>query len=158
MRSLSFRHHNNCPRCPVIGVEAIPGEEFYEILSLRFDIRIARELCRDHSQHLVDPSPLSRWLEHARIDWEHVDHLPPSLGPGVMVTLPSGCGMPVIDGNHRAARALRDRHDFYALVLNEPETLELLRRSLGSTLADNYWQRMLHSKPHPDDVHEGGQR
>jgi len=30
MRSLPFRHHNNCPRCPVIGAEDIPGEEFYE--------------------------------------------------------------------------------------------------------------------------------
>ena len=34
---------------------------------------------------------------------------------------------PVIDGNHRAARALRDRHEFFAFVLGESETLELLR-------------------------------
>jgi hypothetical protein len=38
--------------------------------------------------------------------------------------------MPLIDGNHRAARALRDRKDFFALLLNEAETLELLRRSI----------------------------
>jgi hypothetical protein len=151
MAHLRFHHHNHCPRCPVIGAEAIPGDEFYEILSLRFSIRRARELCRGHVPHLVNRQPLERWLEHARIDWEHVDHLPLDLGPGIMATLPSGCGMPVIDGNHRAARALRDRHDFFAFVLNEPETLDLLRRSMGHPVADHYWERMRDSKPHPND-------
>jgi hypothetical protein len=63
----------------------------------------------------------------------------------------------IIDGNHRAARALRDRHEFFAFVLGESETLELLRRSLGHSLADHYWERMLHSKPHPNDVPQGEQ-
>jgi len=74
-----------------------------------------------------------------------------------MATLPGGCGMPVIDGNHRAARALRDRHEFFAFVLGESETLELLRRSMGRSIADYYWERMLQSKPHPNDVPEGEQ-
>ena len=34
MRMLPFRHHNNCPRCPAIGAEGIPGDEFYEILAI----------------------------------------------------------------------------------------------------------------------------
>jgi hypothetical protein len=155
MYGLPSLHHNNCPRCPVIGAEDIPGEEFHEILSLRFNIRIARELCRSHAVHFVNSAPLEHWLEHARINWEHVDHLPATLGPGIMATLPSRCGMPVIDGNHRAARALRDRHDFFAFVLSESETLELLRRSIGRSIADHYWERMLQSKPHPNDVSEG---
>jgi len=157
MRSLPFHHHNNCPRCPVVGAEDTPGDEFYEILSLRFNIRIARELCRDHVRHLVNPAPLERWLEHARIDWEHVDHLPPGLGPGIMATLPGGCGMPVIDGNHRAARALRKRYEVFAFVLDESETLELLRRSMGHSIADHYWEPMLQSEPHPNDVQKGEQ-
>ncbi|WP_263359523.1 hypothetical protein [Acidicapsa ligni] len=152
MRTIHFRHYNNCPRCPVIGAEDIPGDEFYEILSLRFNIRIARDLCSSHVPHLVNRPPLERWLEHAVIDWEHVDHLPLSLGPGIMATLPGGCGMPVIDGNHRAARAMRDRHDFFAFVLDEAETQQLLRRSMDRSIADQHWQRMLHSKPHPKDV------
>jgi hypothetical protein len=156
MRNHSNRHHNNCLRCPILGAgDDVPGGEFYEILSLRFNIRIARELCRGHVPHLVNCHPLERWLEHAHIDWEHVDHLPISLDPGIMVTLPGGCGMPVIDGNHRAARALRDRHQFLAFVLDESETLELLRRSMSVSLADHYWQRLLQSKPHPNDAHEG---
>ena len=68
-----------------------------------------------------------------------------------MVTLPVGCGMPLIDGNHRAARTLRDGSDFFAAVLGEAETLELLRRSMGEANADHYWKQMLASKPHPMD-------
>jgi hypothetical protein len=37
------------------------------------------------------------------------------------------------------------------------ETLELLRRSMGRSIADYYWERMLNSKPHPNDVQEGEQ-
>ncbi len=155
MRSLQSRHHNNCPRCPVVGAEEIPVDEFYELLSLRFNVRIARELCRGHAPNLVNRRPLESWIEHARIDWEHVDHLPIALGPGIMATFPSGCGMPVIDGNHRAARALRKRHEFFAFVLDESETLELMRRSMVRSIADYYWERMLHSQPHPDDVSQG---
>ena len=155
MGSSLFRHHNNCPRCPVIGAENISGTDYYQVLSLRFNLRIARLLCRDRMSLSVDRAGLERWLEHAHIDWEHVDHLPLNLGPGMMVTLPSGCGMPLIDGNHRAARALRDRKDFFALLLNEAETLELLRRSIGAGVADHYWRRMADSKPHPDDVPQG---
>ncbi len=66
--------------------------------------------------------------------------------------------MPLIDGNHRAARALRDGTEFFVFVLTKTETLELLRRSMGNTIADDYWNRMLHSKPHPDDVPKGEQQ
>ena len=43
MRNLPSRHHNNCPRCPVTDAEGIPKDEFYEILALRFNIRIAQD-------------------------------------------------------------------------------------------------------------------
>ncbi len=46
MRRLLFAHHNNCPRCPVIGAEDIPGEEYFEILALRFSIRVAQQIAR----------------------------------------------------------------------------------------------------------------
>jgi hypothetical protein len=70
-----------------------------------------------------------------------------------MVTLPSGCGTPLIDGNHRAARALREGSTFLVLVLDEAETLELLlRRGMGPAIADHYWKKMLSSKPHAKDA------
>jgi hypothetical protein len=98
---------------------------------------------------------LEEWLKEVRIDGEHLRHIPLDLGPGIMATLPSGCGMPLIDGNHRAARALRDGSEFFVFILSERETLELLRRSMGRFLADYYWNRMLDSMPHPDDAQRG---
>jgi hypothetical protein len=65
---------------------------------------------------------------------------------------------PPLTEEHRAARALRDRKDFFAVVLNEAETLELLRRSIGAGVADYHWRRMADSKPHPDDAPQGEPR
>jgi hypothetical protein len=151
MRKLRLAHHNNCPRCPVIGAEDIPGDEFYELLWLRFNIRIAEELSRGRNVERVESALLERWLQHARIDVAHIDHIPSNSGAGIMVTLPSGCGMPLIDGNHRAARSLRDGSVFVVTVLDEEETFALLCRSMGIYRADVAWQRMTSSKPHPND-------
>jgi hypothetical protein len=151
MPSLRLRHYNDCPRCPVIGTEDIPGEEHYQILSLRFNVSLAKKLSVSHDLTRVEPSALSRWLEHVRILESHVWHLPANAGHGIMVTLPAGCGMPLIDGNHRAARALRLGEDFFAAVLSEDETHELLRMGMNPTIADHYWERMRFSTPHPDD-------
>jgi len=151
MPNLRLRHHNNCPRCPVIGAEDITGEEFYEILSLRFSIRVARELSSGHDLLRVEPIVLAKWLEHVRLLDSHINHIPLNSGHGVMVTLPASCGMPLIDGNHRAARALREQVPFFTVVLDEMETLRLLRRSMGAPIADHYWKRLKASIPHPND-------
>lgn len=151
MSSLRLRHHNNCPRCPVIGAEDIPGEEYFEILSLRFNIAVARRLSAKHDLIRVEPLALARWLQHARILESHLRHLPTNAGHGIIVTLPAGCGKPVIDGNHRAARALRLGEPFFAAELSESETLELLRLSMSPAIADHFWRRMLASRPHPAD-------
>ena len=64
-----------------------------------------------------------------------------------MVTLPQGLGMPLIDGNHRAARALRDGTPFFAAVLNEKETLKILRLTMGRKSANRDWKLLCASKP-----------
>jgi hypothetical protein len=151
MRKLKLAHYNNCPRCPVIGAEDTTGNEYYNLLWLRFDIRIAYELSQGHDLVRVETVALERWLEHARIEPAHVDHVPAVSGPGIMATLPNGCGMPLIDGNHRAARSVRDGSIFVVTVLNEEETFTLLCRSMGIYRADVAWQRMAQSKPHPND-------
>jgi hypothetical protein len=151
MRKLRLAHYNNCPRCPVIGAKDIPGDEYYDLLSLRFNVRIARELSQGHALMRVEPVALQCWLEQARIDPAHVGHVPANGGPGIMVTLPNGCGMPLIDGNHRAARSLRDGSIFVVTVLNEEETFQLMCQSMGIYRADVAWQRMTDSKPHPND-------
>jgi hypothetical protein len=50
----------------------------------------------------------------------------------------------LIDGNHRAARALREGSEFIVYLLPESETLDLLRRSMGRFAADHFWNNMLH--------------
>jgi hypothetical protein len=148
----NVRHHNNCSRCPIVGAEDLPTEEVYQLLSLRFSIRIANELARNLDPVEADTATLRRWLQLTKIDRTHIDHLPANLGPGLVATLPSGCGTPLIDGNHRGARSLRDEEAFFVRVLPEAETLELLRRSMGSATADHWWERMRDSEPHPKDV------
>jgi hypothetical protein len=152
MARLSFRHHNNCSRCPVIGAEDIPGDEYYNLKWVRFNINIAREMVNSRTPVLVEPGALERWLEHTRIDSQHVTHVPLNAGPGLKVTLPGGCGEPIIDGNHRAARSLREGKNFFVYMFNEAETLRLLRQSMGTRLADLIWQSMAESRPHPDDL------
>jgi hypothetical protein len=151
MGKLLLRHHNNCPRCPLIGAEDISADEYYTILSLRFSIRFAQEMTRRNDLIRVEPHVLQQWLVHARIDESHLAHIPCIVGHGIMVTLPAGCGMPLIDGNHRAARSLRQGTDFFAAVLDESETLTLLRKSMGRVIADRYWKKLGASKPHPLD-------
>lgn len=158
MPGLRFAHHNNCPRCPIIGAEDIPGDEFFSFHALRFRLQAARELAKPSMLHRVDHAGLAAWLEHVFIDPRHVDHLPADPGPGIMVTFPASLGRPLIDGNHRAARALRDQTEFLAYLLPEAETLALLRRSMGGVVADACWQRMAQSQPNPNDVPEGEQR
>ncbi len=155
MRGLRLAHHNNCPRCPIIGAEDIPGEEFFEFPSLRFNLQIARKLATPAMLHRIDRKSLASWLEHIYIDQWHIDHLPAELGPGLMVTFPAGLGRPLIDGNHRAARALRDGIEFMVHLLPEAETILLLRSSMGKDVADYWWQRMAASQPHPHDTPEG---
>ena len=144
----SFINTTAVPVVPSSEPKNIPGEEHFEFLSLGFSLRIAQELAKAHDLIRVEPAAVKRWLEHARIDEHPIDHIPPSSGHSIMASLPAGCKMPLIDGNHRAARALRDGSDFFAAVLDENETLELLRRSMGKANSDDYWKRMLASKTH----------
>jgi hypothetical protein len=155
MAPMRFRHLNNCPRCPVLGAEDHPGVEYFQALSLRFHVPIARGLCRESMLHRVEPTALKSWLEGVHILPAHLYHLPPSPGPGIMVTLPSGLGLPVIDGNHRAARALRDGTEFLAYLLPEAESLELLRRSMGRAAADDCWSRLVNLKRQSDHERQG---
>ena len=58
MVKLLFHRHNDCPRCPVVGSEDIPGEEYYELHSLRFSLRIAQELAKAHDFIRIEPAAL----------------------------------------------------------------------------------------------------
>ncbi|WP_263356614.1 hypothetical protein [Acidicapsa ligni] len=135
-------HHNSCPRCPIVGENPQDKPEWYQFLALRFNIRIAQGLTRIEMLHRVDPPALATWLESTQI-WEaHLDHLPPDLGPGIMVTLPNNCGRLLIDGNHRAAQSLREGREFLVYLLPERATYKLLCKSMSKREAEFYWKRL----------------
>ena len=133
-------HENGCPFCPVIGSKPDQADQVYRFLSLQFSISIAEVMSRNHDLIRVEPSALQEWLRHVKIDERHIDHIPPDRQHGIMVTLPNGLGRPLIDGNHRAARTLRDGTHFFAAVLNERETLRLLRLTMGRADAKRQWK------------------
>lgn len=135
-------HENGCPLCPVIGADPYKAGQVYTLLSLQFSIQLAEVLSRNHDFIRVEPSALREWLLHVKIDEKHIDHVPPEVQHGIMVTLPNGLGRPLIDGNHRAARALRDNTHFFAAVLKEKETRHLLRLTMGRKIADYYWKQL----------------
>lgn len=138
---------NDCASCAAVGVNRPLAGQVYKLLSLRFSTSIAERLIRNHDLIRVEPEALQSWLEHATIDRNHIDHIPLDVQHGIMVTLPHGLGMPLIDGNHRAARALRDGTDFFAAVLNEKETLKLLRLTMGRMAANRCWKLLTTSGP-----------
>ncbi len=141
-----FAHHNNCPRCPIIGAEDIPGDEDFELWGMRFSIAIARKIAAGHPLIPATPENFLQWLGWAHIEKQHLDHVPTNQGFGVVITLPFGIGTPMIDGNHRVLVAVIDRKPFSVVVLSEQESLDLLRRSMGAESADELWQDM-HSHP-----------
>jgi hypothetical protein len=49
-------------------------------------------------------------------------------------------------------------HFFVNRLCFHLEAMKLLRRSMGTSVADHFWERMAASKPHPDDVSQGEQQ
>lgn len=119
-----------CPRCQ-------GGRETFRYLrnQYEFDVDRARALAADGRAPVeVEPDSVRASVEDCDIDDEHVGHVDPTL-PGLIAcvwyTTDEGAvvkGHLLIDGNHRATRCLRDGLPFSAYLLDERESLEILRR------------------------------
>jgi hypothetical protein len=121
----------DCPRCQE------EGHEYYRYLGTwyEFDVERAKEMVRDgRAPAEVEPESVRESVENSRITDEHIDHVDPSI-PGLIAhvwyTDEDGTvhGHILIDGNHRAARCLRDGRAFFAYVLTEEESRAILWRS-----------------------------
>ena len=132
MLVLRAHHQNHCLRCPIVRGAELRDEDLVGVGPLRFNLKAAKSLCRDSMLHRVDRNALAAWLTSVPILPDHLDHLPAGLGPGIMATLPNGLGQPLIDGNHRAARALREGSEFLAYVPARFEDPEALDSQYGS--------------------------
>jgi hypothetical protein len=118
---MRFKHHNDCPCCPIIGAEDIDGDEHYRFLALDIDVSKARKLTAGRETCLLSKDQIRAALTFNRINDAHLDHLPLSMieQPGIVAKLPGATLL--IDGSHRAARCLRDKLPFFVRVVEEHE-------------------------------------
>ncbi|QEL15460.1 hypothetical protein [Limnoglobus roseus] len=115
-----------CPHCR-------PGPETYRYLGrYEFDVDAARGLVADGREPVeVDDASVRYWLEDSKLHDQHLDHVDPRF-PGILahVWFNDGIaehhGHALIDGNHRAARCLRDGRPFFARLLTEAESRAVL--------------------------------
>jgi hypothetical protein len=101
-----------------------------------FDVDLARCLVADGREAvLLDRPSVSDAVRYSTIRHEHIAHVDPSI-PGIIshVWFVEEDGRTVhghllIDGNHRAAHCLETNRDFFAHLLSEEESRQILLRS-----------------------------
>lgn len=119
-----------CPHC-------VGGEETYGYLKRAYvyDVDRARELVSDGRQAVeMEVDDVAYCVDNSRIHEQHLDHVNTEF-PGILAHLwgPGESGQwehghLLIDGNHRAARCLRDGLPFSAYLLSEDESEAILKR------------------------------
>lgn len=121
-----------CPHCR-------SGPETYWYMKHRylFDVDLARQLVQDDGREAVevDEASVRQSVEWTVIHPEHVGHVNtkyPGIITHVWYPLPNGervHGHLLIDGNHRAARCLELGIPFFAHVLSEDESRQIVLKS-----------------------------
>ncbi|HET6425073.1 MAG TPA: hypothetical protein VFG20_15410 [Planctomycetaceae bacterium] len=135
MPPVTMTPQSECPRCQLNTVDG--GEVFYHRKrTFKFDVDLALQIVSDGREPVeVDDESLRKTLRKTEVCEEHLPHV--HLGrPGILahVTYHLEDGRTVIahvliDGNHRAARSLRDGIPFRVYLLNEEETARTLLRA-----------------------------
>lgn len=123
--------HSDCPHCR-------GGAQTYGFLHrlYKFDVDRAREIVLDGREALeLEPDDVRFSVEGCRIHPQHLDHVDPKY-PGIIAhywyPMPDGTvaqGHVLIDGNHRAARCLRDGLPYFVHILSEAESREVTLRA-----------------------------
>jgi hypothetical protein len=113
---------SDCRRC---RVRDDGDREMFDWLCghYQFDVTRAKELAGDRPSVRIDRQAMREQLQGVTVDAGHLAHVDPS-EPGVVGTVRvwSAPEPVLIDGHHRAARALADRLPFRARILTEEET------------------------------------
>jgi hypothetical protein len=131
-RTAAKKEQNDCPHC-------VGGEETYGYLKRAwvYDVDQARRIVSDGREAVeIDTDDVDYFVDNSRIHEQHLDHVNP-IYPGILAHLwgqgPDGTmqhGHLLIDGNHRAARCLRDKLTFKVYVLTEDESEQILLRGM----------------------------
>lgn len=115
-----------------------PGAETFSYLkrSYKFDVTLARELVLDGREPVeVDNESVRQSVEETRIYPEHLPHVDtqyPGIISHVWYPLDNGelvSGHLLIDGNHRAARCLQLGIPYFAYLLTEEESRQILLKT-----------------------------
>lgn len=124
------RKNKKCPHCG-------SGSEVFRYLkkSYVFDVDLAHEIVNDGREPEEVEEESVKWcVDTTRIYPEHVAHVDTKY-PGIIAhifhPLEDGTeahGHVLIDGNHRAARCLELGIPFYAHILSEEESREILTK------------------------------
>jgi glutamate-1-semialdehyde 2,1-aminomutase len=101
-----------------------------------FDVDQARKIVQDGREPVeVDDESVEESVRYCEIDHDHVEHVNPAY-PGIIahVFYRTAEGEEVqahllIDGNHRAARCLKEKRPYYAYLLTEEESRAVVVRS-----------------------------
>ncbi|MBI3863757.1 MAG: hypothetical protein HY290_17860 [Planctomycetia bacterium] len=127
----SSKKQSDCPHCK-------SGPETYRYLKKHylFDVDLAREIVSDGREpEEIDDDSIRLALESTRIHDDHLLHVNvryPGIIAHVFFPMPDGTaahGHALIDGNHRAARCLQLGRPFFAYILTEDESRQILLRS-----------------------------
>ena len=120
----------DCPHC-------VSGEETYGYLKRAYvyDVDKAREIVSDGREPVeMEADDVAYCVDNSRIHEQHLDHVNTKY-PGILAHLwgpgEDGTwehGHLLIDGNHRAARCLRDGIAFRAYLLTEDESEQIMKR------------------------------
>lgn len=123
----------NCPRCRG-GRETF---RYYRGVYL-YDVDKARVITQDGRETVeVEPESVRESVENCTVDDFHVAHVDPRF-PGIIACVEYRAedgeliqAHLLIDGHHRAARCLRDGLPFFAYILSEEESKEILINEQG---------------------------
>ncbi len=129
-RKKKSKPSENCPHCKS-GSETYRCKYFGK--RYKFDITLARKLVLDGREPVeVEEDCLRTELEETRIYREHLPHVQtkyPGIIGHVWFPMPDGelaQGHLLMDGNHRAARCLMLGIPYFAHVLTEQESYEIM--------------------------------
>lgn len=132
VQDVAGKKTSGCPHC-------VGGPESYGYLKSAwlYDVDEARRIVSDGRMPVdMDIDDVDYCVQNSRIYTQHLDHVN-TIHPGILAHLwgrsPQGAiehGHLLIDGNHRAARCLRDRLPFQAYLLTEEESEQILLRGM----------------------------
>ena len=140
-KTAAQKEQNGCPHC-------VGGEETYGYLKRAwvYDVDLARRIVSDGREAVeIETDDVAYFVDNSRIHKQHLDHVN-AVYPGILAHLwgqgHDGAiqhGHLLIDGNHRAAKCLRDKMPFKAYVLSEDESELILLRGMcrDGQLRDN---------------------